>query len=169
MDPELYRLKGELLLASDPSVEPDAEVAFRNAIDTARRQSTKSWELRAATPFIDMRLLVSNLALTRTYLRGALTLLSFYTVLYGLTQWLQAGRGLSAEEAGLLILPMGALAAVIIRPISARNLVRGPLLAAALSLLVASVGVVFLTTHSPVILIVGVTLVFGITTGTTTG
>jgi class 3 adenylate cyclase/predicted ATPase len=49
MDPELYRLKGELLLASDPSVEPDAEVAFRNAIDTARRQSTKSWELRAAT------------------------------------------------------------------------------------------------------------------------
>ena len=50
-DPELYRLKGELLLASDPSVEPDAEVAFRNAIDTARRQSTKSWELRAATSF----------------------------------------------------------------------------------------------------------------------
>jgi predicted ATPase len=49
MDPELYRLKGELLLASDPSVEPDAEVAFRNAIDAARRQSTKSWELRAAT------------------------------------------------------------------------------------------------------------------------
>ena len=49
INPELYRLKGELLLASDPSVEPDAEVAFRNAIDTARRQSTKSWELRAAT------------------------------------------------------------------------------------------------------------------------
>jgi MFS family permease len=59
------------------------------------------WELRAATPFIDMRLLVSNLALTRTYVRGALTLLSFYTVLYGLTQWMQAARGLVAPRRGV--------------------------------------------------------------------
>jgi MFS family permease len=125
------------------------------------------WELRVATPFFDVRQLASNLALTRTYLRSTLTLLGVYTVLYGLTQWLEAGRGLSAEEAGLLILPMGALAAVIIRPISARNLIRGPLIAAALALLVASVGVAFLTTHSPIILIIAVTLVFGITTGTT--
>jgi predicted MFS family arabinose efflux permease len=125
------------------------------------------WELRVATPFFDVRQLASNLALTRTYLRSTLTLLGVYTVLYGLTQWLEAGRGLSAEDAGLLILPMGALAAVIIRPISARNLIRGPLIAAALALLVASVGVAFLTTHSPVILIIAVTLVFGITTGTT--
>lgn len=126
------------------------------------------WELRAATPFFDVRQLASNLALTRTYLRTALTLLGVYTVLYGLTQWLQAGRGYSAEQAGLLILPMGALAAIVIRPISARNLVRSPLIAAALSMLVASVGVLFLTTRSPVILIIGVTLIFGITTGTTT-
>jgi predicted ATPase len=47
-DPELYRLKGELLLARDPGAEVDAEAAFRHAIDIARRQSTKSWELRAA-------------------------------------------------------------------------------------------------------------------------
>ena len=49
MDPELYRLKGELLLLSrGPGPEPDAEVAFRHAIEIARRQNTKSWELRAS-------------------------------------------------------------------------------------------------------------------------
>jgi MFS family permease len=126
------------------------------------------WELRVATPFFDVRQLASNLALTRTYLRSALTLLGVYTVLYGVTQWLQAAHGYSSEQAGLLILPMGAVAALVIRPISRRNLVRSPLIAAALSMLVASIGVLFLTTHSPVVLIVGVTLAFGITIGTTT-
>ena len=49
MDPELYRLKAELLLLSrGPGPEPDAELAFRHAIDIARRQNTKSWELRAS-------------------------------------------------------------------------------------------------------------------------
>jgi MFS family permease len=126
------------------------------------------WELRAATPFFDVRQLASDLPLTRTYLRTSLTLLGVYTVLYGLTQWLQAGRGYSAEQSGLLILPMGAIAAIVIRPISTRNLIRSPLIAAAISMLVASVGVLFLTTRSQVILIIVVTLVFGITIGTTT-
>ena len=49
MDPELYRLKGELLLLSrGPGPEPDAELAFRHAIEIARRQNTRSWELRAS-------------------------------------------------------------------------------------------------------------------------
>jgi MFS family permease len=126
------------------------------------------WERRAATPFLDVRQLVSNAALTRTYVRGGLTLLGVYTVLYGITQWLQAARGLSSEQAGLIILPMGALAALVSGPLSRRNLVRGPLIAAALAMLVGSVGVLLLSTSSPVIMLVGVTLIFGITIGTTT-
>lgn len=126
------------------------------------------WELRATTPFIDMRLLVSNLALTRTYLRGALTLLAFYTVLYGITQWLEAAHGLSPQESGLVLLPMGLLAAIVSRPISARNLVRGPLIIGAASLLLASAAVALLTSATPVVLIVGVTLLFAISLGTTT-
>jgi len=47
-DPELHRLKGELLLAQDPGAAPAAEAALRHAIDVARGQRTKSWELRAA-------------------------------------------------------------------------------------------------------------------------
>lgn len=126
------------------------------------------WELRAATPFIDMRLLVSNLALTRTYLRGALTLLAFYTVLYGLTQWLEAAHGLPPQEAGLVLLPMGIVAAIVSQPISARNLVRGPLIIGAVSMILASAAVLLFTSATPVVVIVGVTLLFAITLGATT-
>ena len=46
---EFYRLKGELLLAGNNTNVDEAERAFRTAIDVARRQHAKSWELRAAT------------------------------------------------------------------------------------------------------------------------
>jgi MFS family permease len=126
------------------------------------------WELRAATPFFDIRGLVANGALTRTYLRTALTLLGAYTVMYGVTQWLEAARGMSTEEAGLFLLPMGALSALVSRPLSRRNLVRGPLIAAGGSMLVASVGILFVTSHSPAVLVLAVMMIFGLTVGTTT-
>jgi MFS family permease len=124
------------------------------------------WELCAPAPFIDMRLLVGNLPLTRTYLRGGLSLLGVYTILYCITQWLEAAHGYSPQEAGLLILPMGALAAVVSRPIAARNLVRGPLIAGAVTALLGSIGVLLLKTSSPATAIIAVTLLFGVTTGT---
>jgi len=46
---ELYRLKGELLLAQDASNAAQAEKSFRTAIEIAQAQSAKSWELRATT------------------------------------------------------------------------------------------------------------------------
>jgi class 3 adenylate cyclase len=46
---ELHRLKGENLLLQNSDASDDAEQCFRKAIDIARRQSAKSWELRAAT------------------------------------------------------------------------------------------------------------------------
>jgi adenylate cyclase len=44
---EMRRLKGELLLNSDSSAAAEAAQSFREAIEVARRQSAKSWELRA--------------------------------------------------------------------------------------------------------------------------
>ena len=126
-----------------------------------------AWELRAGRPFIDMRLLASNGALTRTYLRSSLTLVGVYVILYGLTQWIEAARGLSAEEAGLVLIPMGAIAALISRPISRRNLVRGPLIISALFLLLGALATLFLTHTSPIIAIIGVSVLFGVTTGAT--
>jgi MFS family permease len=126
------------------------------------------WELRTPAPFLDIRQIARNGALARTYLRSALTLLAAYTVLYGLTEWAEAGYGISVQEAGLLLLPMGAVAALVCWPLARRNLVRGPLIAAAVSMVAGSAGILFLTDRSPVFLIVAVMLVFGITIGTTT-
>jgi predicted ATPase len=44
----LYRLKGELLLRQNPSSQ-ESETCFQRAIETARKQSAKSLELRATT------------------------------------------------------------------------------------------------------------------------
>ncbi len=44
---ELNRLTGELLSMSDPNAQPEADAYFRKAIDIAKAQSAKSWELRA--------------------------------------------------------------------------------------------------------------------------
>jgi predicted ATPase len=44
---ELHRLKGELLLTESPDRWSDAEACFRRAIETARYQQSKGWELRA--------------------------------------------------------------------------------------------------------------------------
>jgi predicted ATPase len=46
-DAELHRLSGELLLAESPDQVVDAEDCFRRAIESARRQASKAWELRA--------------------------------------------------------------------------------------------------------------------------
>ena len=124
------------------------------------------WELRAGRPFFDIRLLGQNLALTRSYLRWAVMCLCVYTVLYGVTQWLQAGRGLSALAAGLVLLPMSAAGGIIAQPVAQRNLLRAPLLIAGVSCLAGSAGVLLLTSSTPLALIVVVTLVFGVTLGT---
>jgi predicted ATPase len=49
-EPELYRLKGELiLLQQSADNQAEAEDCFQQAITIAQNQSAKSWELRAAT------------------------------------------------------------------------------------------------------------------------
>jgi class 3 adenylate cyclase/predicted ATPase len=45
---ELHRIKGELLLMQSTPAEEQAESCFQKAVDVARSQSAKSWELRAA-------------------------------------------------------------------------------------------------------------------------
>jgi predicted ATPase len=46
---DMYRLKGELLLRQDDSNAAEAQNCFQRAIEIARKQSAKSWELRATT------------------------------------------------------------------------------------------------------------------------
>ena len=46
-EPERHRVKGELLLRQDDSNAAEAQSCFQRAIEIARKQSAKSWELRA--------------------------------------------------------------------------------------------------------------------------
>jgi predicted ATPase len=48
-EPELYRLKGALLLQQSSDNQTDAETCFQHALEIARTQQAKSFELRAAT------------------------------------------------------------------------------------------------------------------------
>jgi predicted ATPase len=46
---ELYRLKGELALAASPPEPQEAGACFQRAIEIARQQGSRGWELRATT------------------------------------------------------------------------------------------------------------------------
>ena len=48
-EPELYRLKGALLLQQSSDNQAEAETCFHHALDIARNQQAKSFELRTAT------------------------------------------------------------------------------------------------------------------------
>jgi MFS family permease len=123
------------------------------------------WELRARAPFLDIRMLAANRALTRTYLRFGLAMLCIYVVLYGITQWIEAVRGLSESEAGLIVLPMTLVSGLAISPVSRRNLVRGPVIAAAIACLIGSAGVLILSQTAWIGWVVVITVVFGLVTG----
>ncbi|ACU76067.1 major facilitator superfamily MFS_1 [Catenulispora acidiphila DSM 44928] len=123
------------------------------------------WELRAAAPFLDVRMLASNKALTRTYLRFGLAMLCLYVVLYGVTQWVEGVRGLSETQAGLLLLPMTLVSGLIVSPVSRRNLVRGPVIAAAVACVVGAVGTLVLSASAWIGWVVVLTLVFGLVMG----
>jgi predicted ATPase len=48
-EPEVHRLMGDLLLRRNPSAPDRAEACYQRAIERARSQEAKSWELRDAT------------------------------------------------------------------------------------------------------------------------
>ena len=54
LEAELYRLRGEALLAGAGTVS-EAETAIEKAIAVARRQNAKSWELRGAMSLAHLR------------------------------------------------------------------------------------------------------------------
>ncbi|MBN9108318.1 MAG: MFS transporter [Pseudonocardia sp.] len=123
------------------------------------------WELRIRRPFLDIRMLLRNRALTATYLRVGATFLVSYCVLYGLTQWLEQSRGLSSGEAGLVMLPMSVLAIVVSVPFSRRRMVRGALVLTAAAAVVGAAGILLFDAASPVWLLTIVIAVFGVLSG----
>ncbi|MCE0764153.1 MFS transporter [Pseudonocardia kujensis] len=123
------------------------------------------WERRVPSPFLDVRLLAARPALTNTYVLFGLLMLCQYVVLYGVTQWIEAVRGYSELQSGLLLLPMTLVSGIVIALISRRNLVRGPAIAAAVTALVGSAGVLLLDSSVWIGVVAILTFLFGASTG----
>ena len=122
-------------------------------------------ELRAQTPFLDVRMLARNRALTTTYLRFGITMLITYGFVYGWTPWLEQSAGLSAAGAGLLMTPSFVVAAVV-SALAARSSRVWPLLVlGAATLTAGSVGLLLLTGHSALWLLLVISAVFGAQNG----
>ena len=122
-------------------------------------------ELRAHAPFIDVRMLASNRALTATYLRFGVAMAITYGFIYGWTPWLEQSAGMSAAAAGLLMMPGFAVAAVVAGWASRSRRIWLLLTGGAAGLAVVSASMMVLRGTAPVWLLVAVSIVFGVQNG----
>ncbi len=123
------------------------------------------WERRSSSPLIDIRMLVRNRPLQRTYLRQILVSLASYSVLYGVSQWMELGRGLDASQVGLILLPLTVVSIILARVILGRGWVRVPLLLSGAVLVVAAGLEQFVTHETSILALVGLTVLLGMTNG----
>jgi MFS family permease len=122
-------------------------------------------ELRVAEPFLDLRLLRGNIALLATYGRNLLAMTVSYTFLYGYTQWMEDSRGLSASQAGLVLLPMSLAGIVVAGATGRRTGIRGKLLVGAAAQVAGCALLLFLHPGSAIWLLVALAVIVGIPQG----
>jgi MFS family permease len=127
-------------------------------------------ERAVAVPFIDVRGLARNAALTSVLAQQATVNLIFYAMLLGLPVWLDAVRGLPASTIGIVLLPLN-VAALVVMPVTARLVTRsGPrqaIVLGALLLLGCAVAFQLLGDTSPIAVLVVICVVAGIGDGLT--
>ncbi|MFF3518561.1 MFS transporter [Streptomyces sp. NPDC002573] len=121
-------------------------------------------ELRAVTPFIDLRVLGGNTPLLTTYGRALVAYVVAYAFLYGFSQWTEEGYGLTPFRAGLAQIPMF-LVAIGVSLISGRKGLRGKLLLGAAGQIVACLVMLTLTGKSPLWTLLVLALIFGVPQG----
>ncbi len=123
------------------------------------------WERKAPTPLIDVRMLGRNPRVLRTYLRQMMVSLGTYTALYGLSQWMEGAAHYSASQVGLILLPLSGISVVLARVVSAKGWVRVPLVLTGVCLVLTGVVMLAITHTSPVLLLIGMSLLFGLANG----
>lgn len=146
-------------------MNPHVDSWYLLVITVAAAAGFAARELRHRNPFIDLRVLGGNVPLLVTYGRALLAYIVSYSFIYGFTQWLEDGRGLSAGQAGLLTLPMFATGIVVSALTGRRRELRGKLIVAAAAQVVACVLLLTLHSTSPVWTILVVVLIFGVPQG----
>ncbi|MEY9859914.1 MFS family permease [Catenulispora sp. GAS73] len=122
-------------------------------------------ELRVGEPFIDLRIFGGNTPLLITYLRQTLTYILTYCFIYGFTQWLEEGRGLSASAAGLVVLPTSLTAIVVAWFTGRRSGIRSKLFVGTVSMIAASTALLALNRGTAIWILIAVGLLAGTTQG----
>lgn len=126
------------------------------------------WERRTHKPFIDVRMLVANRALSATYVRTAVTFVIFYTVFYALPQWLEQARQLSTMESGLVMLPvagLGAVATMLATRLTDRRGLWPVLVIGSAGLLVGSLALLGIGRATPIAVVLVVGAILGLPNG----
>jgi predicted MFS family arabinose efflux permease len=122
-------------------------------------------ELRTADPFLDLRVFGGNAPLLATYARALLAAVVSYAFLYGFTQWLEEGRGLSPSVTGLVLLPVFGMGIVVSALTGRRPAVRGKLAVGAVAQALVCALLLVLDGTSPIWLIVVGAAVMGVPQG----
>ncbi|MFF0494485.1 MFS transporter [Nocardia sp. NPDC004068] len=149
-------------------MKPQAAQWYSAALAVVLLVALAGWEVRAASPFLDVRALASSVPLLVTYLRSLLTATVAYCFLYGFTQWLEEGRGLNPTVAGLMLLPMSLTAIGVSAITGRRNRIRSKLLVGSAGQLVACSLLLFMTPATPLWLPLVAALVMGVPQGLNT-
>ncbi|MET8541743.1 MFS transporter [Kitasatospora sp. NPDC004799] len=146
-------------------MEPDPARWYLPVLAVLAAAAFAARERRARTPFIDLRSLAGNRPLIATYLRQVLGYTAVYAFLYGYTQWLEEGRGLSAATAGLVLLPLSLTALTVAGATGRRPGVRGKLLVGSACQIAACAVLLLVHADSPGALLIGVGVPAGVAQG----
>lgn len=134
-------------------------------ITVAAGAAFASRELRAPTPFIDLRVLGGNAPLLGTYGRALVAYVVSYAFLYGFTQWTEESYGLSPFHAGLVQIPMFLVGIAVSVTVGRRNGVFAKLMLGAAGQIAACALMLGLTAASPVWMLLLIAVVFGVPQG----
>jgi MFS family permease len=123
------------------------------------------YSLGRKDPFLNVRMLMRNKALSLTYIRHLAHQTVIYSIFFGFPQWVEASAGYSPTEAGLITIPMYVLSAVgALAGGYLRNL-RLAFAISALSMLIGCVLLFVLHAQSSAWLIACSIMFFGLPTG----
>jgi MFS family permease len=122
-------------------------------------------ELRAADPFVDVRVFAGDRALLATYARSMLAATVSYGYLYGFTQWLEDGRGLTASVSGLVLLSTFLVGILVSVTTGRRPEVWPKLLVGGLVQVVVCGGLLLVTGASPIWFLVVLAALLGLPQG----
>lgn len=144
---------------------PRAGLLWLLAAAVAAGAAFGAWERRRTDPFIDVRVFAGNVPLLTTYARAFLASVVSYAYIYGFTQWIEQGRGLSPAVAGLILLPTFAIGILVTALTGRRSEIHLKLIVGSIGQIVVCVLMLLLGAGSPVWFLLVIVTVFGVPQG----